>query len=415
MFLFANCALRATVRALSRPVAPKQRTPLHSARSSYWSRRYIHDRRTFHPISKSTTFLSLDNEQSSENAAPTASSTSSPQAAAVSATDISVTTATLDNNIDDKLQVYRNKNNVRDQVVSALSGAGGIKVTAVTLRNLMNDVMLQHGMSAVSAEALGRTMICSVLMANGMQEEQILQITLKTEGPIRGVVAICSGKGEVRGYVGSPMLGNDLTLEDAVGRTGGAVQIVKNHPDWPRPYNGITAIRHADIDRDIGIYLAESEQRSCALAAAMSVTGVLCKAAGGYLIEQLPGATDEEKEKVSENLAKLVALDGGAKLPTNLMLSGRSPIDMVNLILDGLDIQPLQQIEPFLKCDCTEDRLVRALRLLPSTDVDDILAKQECVEARCEFCGTVYRLEADEVIQKLAERKSNENDAMKSD
>jgi molecular chaperone Hsp33 len=303
----------------------------------------------------------------------------------------------------DALAPYRNQNNIRDQVVSAMSGGGGIKVTAATVRNIMNDMMLQHSMTAVSAEALGRTVICSLLMANGIQQEQIVQISIKSEGPIRGIVAMCTGSGEVRGYVGSPMLGGGLSLEDAVGRTG-AVQIVKNHPDWPRPYNGITAIRHGDIDRDIGIYLAESEQRSCALAAAMSVTGILCKAAGGYLIEQLPGATEEEKNKVSENLAKLVELDGGDKLPTNLLLSGRSPIDIAEILLDGLDMQPLQKIDPVLKCDCTEDRLVRSLRLLPSSDVDEILEKQERVEARCEFCGTVYRLEAEQVREKLAQK-----------
>ena len=295
---------------------------------------------------------------------------------------------------------YRNKNNIRDQVFSALSGGGGIKVTAVTARNIMNDLMIQHTMTAVSAEALGRTVICSILMANGIQEEQIVQITINTEGPIRGIVAICSGKGEVRGYVGSPMLGNDLTLVDAVGRTG-AVQIVKNHPDWPRPYNGITSVRHGDIDRDIGIYLAESEQRSCALAAATSVVGILCNAAGGYLVEQLPGTTDDERRVVEENLAKLVALDGGDKIPTNLLLSGRTPLDIVSIILDGLEMVPLQQIEPVLKCECTEDRLIRSLRLLPASDVDDILTKQERVEARCEFCGKVYRLEAHEVREKL--------------
>jgi molecular chaperone Hsp33 len=305
--------------------------------------------------------------------------------------------------LSDALAPYRNQNNVRDQVVSAMSGGGGIKVTAATVRNIMNDMMLQHSMTAVSAEALGRTVICSLLMANGIQQEQIVQISIKSEGPIRGIVAMCTGSGEVRGYVGSPMLGGGLSLEDAVGRTG-AVQIVKNHPDWPRPYNGITAIRHGDIDRDIGIYLAESEQRSCALAAAMSVTGILCKAAGGYLIEQLPGATEEEKNKVSENLAKLVELDGGDKLPTNLLLSGRSPIDIAEILLDGLDMQPLQQIDPVLKCDCTEDRLVRSLRLLSSSDVDEILEKQERVEARCEFCGTVYRLEAEQVREKLAQK-----------
>ena len=71
----------------------------------------------------------------------------------------------------------------------------------------------------------------------------------KADGPIRGVVAISSGEGEVRGYVGSPMLG-DMELNEAVGL--GSVQVVKNHPDWPNPYNGITAIRYGDIDRDIG-------------------------------------------------------------------------------------------------------------------------------------------------------------------
>ena len=69
------------------------------------------------------------------------------------------------------------------------------------------------------------------------------------DGPIRGIVATSTGLGEVRGYVGSPMLG-DIKLTEAVGL--GSVQIVKNHPDWPRPYNGITAIRSGDIDRDIG-------------------------------------------------------------------------------------------------------------------------------------------------------------------
>ena len=73
--------------------------------------------------------------------------------------------------------------------------------------------------------------------------------TKKANGPLRGVVAISSGRGEVRGYVGSPMLG-DMHLSEAVGK--GMVQVVKNHPDWPNPYNGITAIQYGDIDRDLG-------------------------------------------------------------------------------------------------------------------------------------------------------------------
>lgn len=74
---------------------------------------------------------------------------------------------------------YDNKNNIRDQVVSAISGCGSVKVTACTVRNMVNEMMIQHTMTAVPADALGRTVTCAVLMANGMQEEQTVQITMK--------------------------------------------------------------------------------------------------------------------------------------------------------------------------------------------------------------------------------------------
>ncbi len=78
----------------------------------------------------------------------------------------------------------------------------------------------------------------------------MFQLTLKGDGPLRGCVTMVTGKGQARGFVGNPSLGGDFTLKEAVG--GGTVQVVKNHPDWPRPYNGITGIRHGDIDRDVG-------------------------------------------------------------------------------------------------------------------------------------------------------------------
>lgn len=306
---------------------------------------------------------------------------------------------------DDPLAKFRNKNNIHDQVFAAISGDGGIKVTVATLRNMINDLSIQHTLTQVPLDALGRTVTCGLLMANGMQQEQMVQITINGSGPIRGVVAVATGAGQVKGYVGSPMLGGDIRLTEAVGLQG-AVQIVKNHPDWPRPYNGITAIRHGDIDRDIGIYLAQSEQRSCALAAAVNANGLLCTAAGGYLIEQLPSVEEDVVRKVEENLSRLVeknSADGNNnKLPTGLLLKGMTPVDIAEIILEGLDMQPLEQtMEPKLVCDCTEDRLVRALRLLSREEVEDILEKEGGIEARCEFCGKVYRFDVFETRQRL--------------
>ncbi len=149
------------------------------------------------------------------------------------------------------LEDYQNPSNRDDQVFSAISEDGSVKITACTARNLVNDLMIMHTMTAVPADAIGRTAVCALMMSNGMQEEQTCQITLNTDGPLRGVVAVSDGLGNVKGYVGSPGLG-DISLPEAVGK--GMVQVVKNHPDWSNPYNGITPIQHGDIDRDIGTY-----------------------------------------------------------------------------------------------------------------------------------------------------------------
>lgn len=305
------------------------------------------------------------------------------------------------------LEQYRNKNNLDDQVFSAMSADGGIKVTVATIRNLLNEMMIQHTMNPVPGDALGRATLCALLASNGMQEEQMFQVTMKGDGPLRGCQTIVMGNGEARGYVGNPSLGDDFTLTEAIG--GGTVQVVKNHPDWPRPYNGITAIRHGDVDRDVGVYLAESEQRSCALAAATSFNGILCTAAGGYLVERLPDCPPETMAHMERNLGKLVEMngDGGEALPTNLMLEGKTPVDIASILLDGLGMEPLGQIEPQPKCPCSEEKLMRSLRLLPRKEVDSILEKEGKVEARCEFCGTVYRMGAEEVNERLRVAKGD--------
>lgn len=312
----------------------------------------------------------------------------------------SASTASTSNTPSPSSSSFENKNNINDQIVSCLSGDGGIKVTACTVRNLVNDLMIAHNLTPVPIDALGRAVACSVLASNGMQPEQVFQLTVDGDGPLRGIVAISSGAGEVRGYVGNPGIG-DMPLQEAVGK--GVIKVVKNHPSWPTPYNGIAAIRHSDIDRDVGAYLAESEQRSCALAAGTSVDGILCKAAGGYLVEKLPDCNDDTMKKVEENLATLVKKDGGDTLPTNLLLHGTSPMEICEIILDGLDMEPLQSVQPVAKCQCTEDRLFRALRLLPRAEVDEILQKEEQIEARCQFCGRVYRMSPEQVEAKFLE------------
>jgi len=335
-----------------------------------------------------------------------------------SAMRMSSAASSVDGDNDD-LTKYQNPTNRDDQVFSAISGDGGIKVTVATVRNLVNDLMMQHNLSPTPGDALGRLVTCSVLMANGMQDEQQLQITINADGPLRGAVAITTDGGRfVKAYVGTPQLGK-MALPEAIG-TKGTVQVVKNHPDWPNPYNGITAIEYGDMDRDIGQYLADSEQRSCALAAATAFNEILCTSAGGYLVEQLPGVQDDTIAQIEKNLAMVVELNkkeqkeqqnnSNNKLPANLLLQGTTPLEIAQLLLKDLDMQPLQQLSspPALKCNCDDERLVRALRLLPLEEVEDLLEKEEQVEARCHFCGKVYRMGPDEIRRRFIEKKEQD-------
>lgn len=143
------------------------------------------------------------------------------------------------------------------------------------------------------------------------------------------------------------------------------------------------------------------------MAAGVSVNGILCTAAGGYLIEQLPDADSETMERISKNLATLVQKDGGDTLPTNLLSAGVTPLEIAEIVLDGLGMQPLQEIKPTFKCQCTSDRLIRALRLLSPSDVEEILAQEEKVEARCEFCGKVYSMSPEEVREEMVNAKGD--------
>ncbi len=345
----------------------------------------------FQPTRRVEFNLKMSSSSASEDSSSSSSSSSSKQ--------LIVDSSAIDLNAAD-IEQYKNKNNINDQIFAAISGNGEMKVTATTIRNLVNDVMIQQSLTPTPADALARSMACGLLLSNGMQAEQTFQLTMSCDGPIRTVVSVSNAEGEVKGYAGNPALG-DMHIAEAIGR--GTVQVVKNHPEWPNPYNGITAIEHGDIDRDVGIYLAESEQRSCALAAASKFNGILCVAAGGYVVEQLPFCSQETVAVVEKNLAKLIEMNGSDQpVPAGLYNSGMTPFDICATILDGLDMKPLQQVEPKYVCGCSAERLFRAVRLLPRDEIDKIIEDEEKLEARCHFCGAEYEMSAEEVAERFA-------------
>ena len=137
-----------------------------------------------------------------------------------------------------------------------------------------------------------------------------------------------------------------------------SVLIVQRFDDFSHANNQLSKQSH----KQIGIYLAKSKQRSCALAAATSFNGILCTATGGYLVERLPDCSPKTVSHMEQNLAKLIQMNGdGGALPTNLLLEGKFPVDIASILLNGLGMELLAQPEPKPKCPCSAEKLFRSL------------------------------------------------------
>mmetsp|Transcript_12151 Transcript_12151/g.24690 ORF Transcript_12151/g.24690 Transcript_12151/m.24690 type:complete len:371 (+) Transcript_12151:21-1133(+) len=312
---------------------------------------------------------------------------------------------------DPEMEEYANPNNRDDQILSLISADGGLKVTLVTLRNLMNDLSLDQNLSPLATRALGSSFSCASMLASGMDGGQVFQMTMSTDGPLRGSCTIASSDGGLKGYVGNPTLGDSLTLPEAVG--SGTLQIVKNHPSWPRPYNGISEVVSGLPAEDVAIYLARSEQRSCAIHSDVRMNGYLCTGAGGYLVEKLPGCDSGPAAVVEANLEKL-GKEMGKEWFVDELCGGRDLVSVAkSCIGEGIDLKVLDSVSPRLKCDCSQERFVRSLTLLPKADIDEIVERGEPVEAKCEFCAKVYRLGPDEMVKEMEEYKKRREEGAK--
>ena len=205
----------------------------------------------------------------------------------------------------------------------------------------------------------------------------------------------------MKGYVGNPFL-ESSSLPSAIGK--GTVQVVKTHPEWKNNFQGITSIVSGEVDRDVAAYLADSEQRSCALGTAVATKGFLCTAAGGYLLERLPECKGEVMVQVEENLKGMAGEGGDTKGALKALLGkGTSPEELAAIIMEGIPYAPLEVRKPTTTCSCSEDRLFRSLTLIPRAEVLEIIENGENVEAKCEFCSKMYRLSPERVKQALDE------------
>ncbi|MGK7891396.1 MAG: Hsp33 family molecular chaperone HslO [Leptolyngbyaceae cyanobacterium] len=302
-----------------------------------------------------------------------------------------------------------------DQLVRAAAAEGGIRAVGVITTNLVDEARQRHGLSYVATAALGRTMSAGLLLASSMKRPgSRVNIRVKGDGPLGGLLVDAGLDGTVRGYVQNPAVElplNDRGKLDVGGAVGhdGFLYVIRD-VGYGYPYSSTVKLVSGEIGEDIANYLATSEQTPSALVLGVFVGATGVTAAGGLLIQVMPKAAEDEAlvELLESRIGHLTGF-------TPLMRAGKSLVQIFEDLLGdmGLTIFPESQLLRF-HCGCSEERMFSALKLLGPDELRDMIRQDGGAEVTCEFCNEQYTVDShglealiEEIHQDQAEASGN--------
>ena len=280
-----------------------------------------------------------------------------------------------------------------DKLVRAITADGSVKAVAVTTRDITERARnIQRALPTATA-ALGRTLAAASMMGNALKDAAAsLTLQIKGGGPLGTVLAVSDHLGCVRGYVQNPQADLPLRADgklDVGGAVGssGTLTVIKDL-GMKEPYIGSVGLLSGEIAEDLAAYFAESEQipTACALGVLVDRDQSV-KAAGGYLIQLLPGAGEDVITKVEGGVL-------AAGPVTALLDQNPDPEALLRTVLSDFHVEILERSPIEYKCYCSRDRVERALISMGVEELEDLLAKQGGCELGCQFCDKVYRYSA---------------------
>ena len=282
-----------------------------------------------------------------------------------------------------------------DKIIRATAAEGFVKMAVVDARGAVERARTIHACSPTVAAALGRTLCAASLLGDAMKEEKgSLTIRINGGGPIGSVVAVSDSSGNVRGYVENPQLhlplrgDGKLDVGGAVGRDG--MLTVSRDLGLKEPYIGSTALVSGEIAEDLTAYLTESEQvpSACALGVLVD-TDRSVKAAGGFIVQLMPGADEALIAKLEDNIFMM------DQLTTILDEDGAEMV--FKQVLKGLEYHLVSEKEIEYRCYCSRERVEEAIRSIGPEELASIIAEGKDISVSCQFCDKVYRFTSEEL------------------
>ena len=286
-----------------------------------------------------------------------------------------------------------------DRIVRAISTDGMVQAAAICSRDLTERARQIHKTRPVATAALGRTLAAASMMGNALKSDGAsLTLQFKGGGPLGTVLAVSDNEGNVRGYVTNPHVDiplrkdGKLDVGTAVGHEGTLTVIKDLH--MKEPYVGTIDLLGGEIAEDVAGYFVESEQipTACALGVLVDRDQSV-KAAGGYLIQLMPGAAEDTIAKVEGGIMAAGAVSA-------ILEKNDDPEAMLRTVMSDFDLKILETCPVEYRCYCSRERVERALISLGRTELEQMLSEQGGCQLTCQFCDAVYEFTAED-IQRL--------------
>ena len=288
-----------------------------------------------------------------------------------------------------------------DYLIRGTAAGGAIRFFAASTRDTAEFARQAHNLSPIATAALGRLLTAGAMMGAMMKEEEDrLTLKIDCDGPIKGLTVTADCAGHVKGFVKNP----DVILPSKNGKLNvgealdlGVLSVIRD-VGLKDPYIGQTILQTGEIAEDLTYYFATSEQvpSSVALGVLMNKENTV-RTAGGFIVQLLPGAKDEDIDALEQRLSALPSI-------TSMLDGLLSPEDIMNRLFDGMNPAFLDKIPVAFTCNCSEEHTKEVLMSLPFEELYDMAADDKDTEIVCQFCGKRYAFSPEE-IGKLIETK----------
>lgn len=287
-----------------------------------------------------------------------------------------------------------------DGLVKTTAAGQTVRALAAVTTQLVDEARLRHNTAPTASAALGRTMTAGLLLGNLLRDDETISLQFVSKGRLRGILVDANAQGEVRGFVYHPR--THLPLRngklDVGGAVGSGIFVIMRSQPWSKtPYRSVLPIVSGEIGQDIAHYLLHSEQIPSAVSLGVFVQpDESVQAAGGFVIQAMPGATDELIAQLENRVAR-------TRPVSDLIRNGATPHEIIQEVVGEFAPSVVGEQDVQFVCRCSQERVLGALVALGLDEIQDLLATKGQADVTCEFCNRQFIIDRASLEQLIVE------------